>query len=123
MRTSDISDIRIRADGAGIFLIGEAPAFLELLRSLDRVSRHDSATVLVCGETGTGKELVARAIHYLGGRREFPFVPINCGALPDQLAENELFGHRAGAFTGATDESAGLLRRGHRGTLFLGEVG
>jgi len=122
MRAADISDIRIRTDGAGIFLIGESPVFLELLRSVDRVSRHDSTTVLIRGETGTGKELVARAIHYLGARRDAPFVPMNCGALPDQLAENELFGHRAGAFTGATDDAVGLLRRAHQGTLFLDEV-
>ncbi len=122
MRAEELADIRTRADGAGIFLVGEAPVFIELLRSVERVSRHDSATVLIRGETGTGKELIARAVHYLGGRREFPFVPINCGALPDTLAENEFFGHRAGAYTGATDESAGLLRRAHRGTLFLDEV-
>jgi DNA-binding NtrC family response regulator len=122
MATPDINDIRLRAHSAGIALIGESPAFLELLRAIERVARHGSATVLIRGETGTGKELVARAVHYLGDRRDFPFVPINCGALPDLLAENELFGHRPGAYTGATDESVGLLRLAHRGTLFLDEV-
>jgi transcriptional regulator with GAF, ATPase, and Fis domain len=107
---------------AGIPLIGESPAFLKLLRAVDRVAAHSNATVLIRGETGTGKELIARAIHYLGARRDCPFVPVNSGALPESLAENELFGHRAGAFTGATQESVGLVRRAHRGTLFLDEV-
>ncbi len=122
MRAEELADIRARADGAGICLVGDSPVFVELLRSVERVSRHPSATALIRGETGTGKELIARTIHYLGARREFPFVPLNCGALPDTLAENELFGHRAGAYTGATEESAGMLRRAHRGTLFLDEV-
>jgi DNA-binding NtrC family response regulator len=107
---------------SGIPLIGESPAFLNLLRAVERTAAHASATVLIRGETGTGKELVARAIHYLGARRDRPFVPVNCGALPESLAENELFGHRAGAFTGATQESLGLVRRANGGTLFLDEV-
>jgi transcriptional regulator with GAF, ATPase, and Fis domain len=122
MCAQEVTDVRVRAHVAGISLVGESPAFLELLRSVERVARHGAATVLIRGETGTGKEIVARAIHYLGARRDFPFVPVNCGALPDTLAENELFGHRPGAFTGATDESIGLLRLAHRGTLFLDEV-
>ncbi|HEV7606404.1 MAG TPA: sigma-54 dependent transcriptional regulator [Steroidobacteraceae bacterium] len=107
---------------AGIPLIGASPVFFKLLRAVDRVAAHSNATVLIRGETGTGKELIARAIHYLGARRDCPFVPVNSGALPESLAENELFGHRAGAFTGATQESVGLVRRAHRGTLFLDEV-
>jgi len=122
VRFPDNGDVRVRARGAGISLIGESPAFLALLRSVERIARFGAATVLIRGETGTGKELIARAIHYLGARRDFPFVPVNCGALPDQLAENELFGHRVGAYTGATHESMGLLRLAHRGTLFLDEV-
>ena len=122
MHVDDVTEIRDRASGAGIALVGESPAFRGLLRSIDRVARHGAATVLIRGETGTGKELIARSIHYLGARRDAPFVPINCGALPDQLAENEFFGHRAGAFTGASGESLGLLRLAHRGTLFLDEV-
>jgi transcriptional regulator with GAF, ATPase, and Fis domain len=122
MHVDDVIGIRHRANGAGIALVGDSPAFLGLLRSVDRVARAGSATVLIRGETGTGKELIARAIHYLGARSDAPFVPINCGALPDQLAENEFFGHRAGAFTGASGESLGLLRLAHRGTLFLDEV-
>jgi DNA-binding NtrC family response regulator len=106
----------------GIPLFGESAAFLGLLRNVERVASRGTATVLIRGETGTGKELVARAIHYLGARRDFPFVPVNCGSLPESLAENELFGHRRGAFTGATDDSTGLLGLAHRGTLFLDEV-
>jgi DNA-binding NtrC family response regulator len=122
MHVDDVTGIRHRASVAGIALVGDSPAFLGLLRAVDRVARAASATVLIRGETGTGKELIARAIHYLGARSDAPFVPINCGALPDQLAENEFFGHRAGAFTGASGESLGLLRLAHRGTLFLDEV-
>jgi two-component system response regulator GlrR len=117
-----VQDVRETAVFAGIPLIGESPAFLKLLGSVDRVAAHSAATVLIRGETGTGKELIARAIHYLGARRDHPFVPVNCGSLPEALAENELFGHRPGAFTGATHESEGLVRRAHRGTLFLDEV-
>jgi DNA-binding NtrC family response regulator len=103
-------------------LVGQSEQFLELLKMLERVARHGCAPVLLRGETGTGKELVARAIHYLGPRHEYPFVPINCGALPESLAENELFGHRTGAFTDAARESIGLVRLAHNGTLFLDEV-
>jgi len=122
MRSDDVADVRVRARSAGISLIGESPAFLALLRSVERIAPHSAPTVLIRGETGTGKELIARAIHYLGARRDFPFVPVNCGALPELLAENELFGHRPGAYTGASNESIGLLRLAHRGTLFLDEV-
>ena len=117
-----VEQIRDHVRRAGISLIGESPAFQGLLQSLNRIASHAAATVLIRGETGTGKELIARAIHYLGERRDYPFVPVNCGALPDALAENELFGHRSGAYTGATHESIGLLRLAHRGTLFLDEI-
>ncbi|MBI3047679.1 MAG: sigma-54-dependent Fis family transcriptional regulator [Acidobacteria bacterium] len=80
------------------------------------------ATVLIEGEIGTGKEVAARAIHYLGGRRNGPFTPINCGAMPDSLFENELFGHVRGAFTDARDTSGGLIANADGGTLFLDEV-
>lgn len=115
-------DIRARARTLGITLVGESQSFLRLLQVVDRVARHGNGTVLIRGETGTGKELLARATHYLGPRCDFPFVPVNCGALPETLAENELFGHRSGAFTSARDDSVGLVRLAHRGTLFLDEV-
>ena len=102
-------------------LIGNSPAFLHALELAKRCAGCD-ATVLVQGETGTGKELVARAIHYLGVRRDFPFIPVNCGALPDSLVENELFGHARGAFTDARDARRGLIAEAQEGTLFLDEI-
>jgi DNA-binding NtrC family response regulator len=102
-------------------LVGGAPAFRRAIEHLPAMARGD-ATVLICGETGTGKELVARAIHYLGERSGHPFVPVNCGALPDTLLEAELFGHERGAFTDARERRAGLVAQANRGTLFLDEV-
>ncbi|MBK7975343.1 MAG: sigma-54-dependent Fis family transcriptional regulator [Deltaproteobacteria bacterium] len=89
---------------------------------MDRVTDTDS-TVLVYGESGTGKELIARAIHYNGPRARAPFVSLNCGALPETLLEATLFGHRKGAFTGATETRTGLFEEANGGTLFLDEVG
>lgn len=102
-------------------LVGRAPAFLRVLRLIEKFSACDAA-VLVQGETGTGKELAARAIHYLGARRSHPFIPVNCGALPDSLVENELFGHVRGAFTDAREAQSGLIAHAEGGTLFLDEV-
>lgn len=107
--------------GARAQLIGTAPAFLEAIAPIERLAESD-ATVLVTGETGTGKELVARALHYLGPRRAGPFVPVNCGALPDTLLESELFGHERGAFTDAQLRKSGLVAEAQHGTLFLDEV-
>ncbi len=118
MRTTHGSDSE---DLVGINLVGESPAWQGTLRLLRRIADGD-ATTLIEGETGTGKELVARAIHYLSRRRDFPFIPVNCGALPDSLLEAELFGHEKGAFTDAQERREGLVAKAHGGTLFLDEV-
>lgn len=102
-------------------LIGRSSRFRECLRVIHKVAASD-ATLLIQGETGTGKELAARAVHYLGGRRDHPFIPVNCGALPDSLMENEMFGHARGAFTDARDHQPGLISLAERGTLFLDEI-
>src|SRR5215211_552256 len=102
-------------------IIGESPQFLEKVRCVPRFARCD-ATVLISGESGTGKELFARAIHYLSSRADRPFVPVNCGALPENLLESEIFGHKRGAFTGAACDRAGLIREAEGGTLFLDEI-
>jgi DNA-binding NtrC family response regulator len=104
-----------------IEMIGKSTAFLEMCKRINRLAACD-APVLIEGETGTGKELAARMLHYLGARRDKLFVPINCGAIPDLLIENELFGHRKGAFTDARDDQVGLIAHAHSGTLFLDEV-
>ena len=108
-------------DLATLNLVGESPTWKSTLRLVRRIADH-GATTLIEGETGTGKEMVARAIHYLGARREFPFIPLNCGALPDNLLESELFGHERGAFTDAREGRGGLVAEAHGGTLFLDEV-
>jgi two-component system, NtrC family, response regulator GlrR len=102
-------------------IIGESPQFLEKVRCVPRFARCDAA-VLISGESGTGKELFARAIHYLSPRTDRPFVPVNCGALPENLMESEIFGHKRGAFTGAACDRAGLIREAEGGTLFLDEI-
>jgi two-component system, NtrC family, response regulator GlrR len=108
-------------DASRLNLIGRSGLFLAALRMIERLAACD-ATVLIHGEIGTGKEVAARAIHYLGTRREGPFTPINCGALPDSLFENEMFGHVRGAFTDARDTMVGLIANAEGGTLFLDEV-
>ena len=103
-------------------LVGSSPAIMEVQRLIGRVADTDS-TVLILGESGTGKELVARALHYQNRTRGGPFVPVNCGAIPENLLESELFGHEKGAFTGAVATHAGRFEVAHQGTLFLDEVG
>jgi DNA-binding NtrC family response regulator len=106
---------------AKLKLIGQSPVFLTILELIKKLAGCE-APVLLQGETGTGKEMVARAIHYLGLRQNSPFIPVNCGALPDCLLENELFGHERGAYTDAKEAQAGLIAQAHSGTLFLDEV-
>ncbi len=106
---------------AKLNLLGESPAFHVLLAQIERFARCD-ATVLIDGETGTGKELAARAIHYLSPRGEGPFIPINGGAIPDALIGSELFGHSRGAFTDAREARQGLIAQAEGGTLFLDEL-
>lgn len=112
---------RLRAALGKRMLMGESPAFLAEVCKLPTVAACD-AGVLILGETGTGKELFARAIHYLSPRRDQPFVPVNCGALPMELVENELFGHERAAYTGAATAEPGLIAEAEGGTLFLDEV-
>jgi len=102
-------------------MIGRSEAFLASVRMIEKIGRWD-APVLIEGETGTGKELAARAIHYGGDRRAGPFIPVNCGAIPDSLIENELFGHKGGAYTDARRDQPGLVALAQGGTLFLDEV-
>jgi Response regulator containing CheY-like receiver, AAA-type ATPase, and DNA-binding domains len=103
-------------------IIGHSKSLLRVLEMAARVSQHDS-TVLINGETGTGKELLARAIHYNSRRKNQPFVTINCGAIPKDLIEAELFGYSRGAFTGATTNKPGKVEMADGGTLFLDEIG
>jgi transcriptional regulator with GAF, ATPase, and Fis domain len=103
-------------------ILGKSPAMQRVFQVLERVV-DNSVTVLIQGETGTGKELVAQALHFNGPRREGNFIPVNCGAIPDTLLESELFGYRKGAFTGAERDHVGLIETAGNGTLFLDEVG
>ena len=106
---------------ARLNLIGQSPAFTQCVQQLLKLARW-SVPVLIQGETGTGKELAARALHYLGLRQDGPFVPLNCGALPSSLFANELFGHERGSFTDAKGPQKGLITQAEGGTLFLDEV-
>src|ERR1044071_7910394 len=106
----------------GMPAVVASSAMSRVLESVRRVARSTVA-VLITGETGSGKEIVARAIHHFSLRCSKPWVDVNCGALPDQLMESELFGHERGAFSGADSAKAGLFELAHTGTFFLDEVG
>jgi transcriptional regulator with PAS, ATPase and Fis domain len=118
-------NVRLRQEVEGRYdfaqIIGNSPRMLELFRLCERVISTD-ISVLVEGETGTGKELVARCIHYNGPRKGKPFVSQNCGGIPETLLASELFGHKRGAFTGAIADKKGLFETAHGGTIFLDEV-
>jgi DNA-binding NtrC family response regulator len=109
-------------EGPQSLIVGSDPAIVEVYKAVARVAPLD-LPVLIRGETGTGKELVATALHRFGANPDGPFVPINCGAIPENLLESELFGHRRGAFTGADSDHPGAVEMARNGTLFLDEVG
>src|SRR5262245_39266244 len=104
-----------------VSIVGESPSFLRVIEQIPLLA-DCQATVLISGETGSGKEVMARAIHYQSPRSGKPFIPVNCGALPDHLFENELFGHAKGAYTDASSAQQGLIAEAEKGTLFLDEV-
>src|SRR5690606_24777548 len=111
--------VKLRPQNFGI--IGESEGMLRVFKTIEKI-RVTNATVLISGESGTGKELVARAVHYGGKGSKSPFVPVNCGGIPDSLLESELFGHVKGAFTGATETRAGFFQTAEGGTIFLDEI-
>ena len=121
----EVNSLRKQQEGflADQTLIAESSAFREVLRQVREVARHADATVLITGETGTGKDLIARTIHALSPRASRPFLEINCAALPQNLLESELFGHESGAFTGARGRKLGLFEAASRGTILLDELG
>jgi DNA-binding NtrC family response regulator len=122
-----LEDVRLRSELAGLKDADDSlhslnPVMQKMLSQVPRLAQL-SGTVLVAGESGTGKERISRALHYLSHRAEKPFVPVNCGAIPENLIESELFGHQEGAFTGAVRAQEGLFEVAGEGTLFLDEIG
>lgn len=116
-----MNDITSPQTAADKELIGKTPAMQQLKRRIGKLAKSQAA-IYISGESGSGKERVARLIHRLGPRRHQPFVAVNCGAIPSELMESELFGHRKGSFTGAMEDRKGLFREASGGTLFLDEV-
>jgi len=111
-----------RRQGSIENIIGRSEKILELKRMISTVANEES-TILITGESGTGKELVARAVHDMSKRAEKPFIPINCGAMPETLLESELFGFLKGTFTGASSNRAGMFESANKGSIFLDEIG
>src|SRR3990170_7749810 len=125
-RQSTLREVRhlrrqLREQGSFGRIIGNSPGIRTVYRVIEQ-SAPTSASVLIAGESGTGKELIAQTIHEISPRASFPFVAINCAAIPETLLESEIFGHEKGAFTGATDRRTGVFELAHRGTLFLDEI-
>ncbi|MBF0628861.1 MAG: sigma 54-interacting transcriptional regulator [Magnetococcales bacterium] len=104
-------------------IIGKSPCMQKLFKMIERVAAASSSTILIQGESGTGKELIAKAVHHLSPRKDQPLIPVNCGAIPEDLLESELFGHVRGAFTGAANTRVGRFELANGGTLFLDEIG
>ncbi|MCO4881664.1 sigma-54 dependent transcriptional regulator [Paraburkholderia caribensis] len=122
--TLEVQGLRAALDnwqGIEAMVLGKSPAIAEVRKKILRLA-DTSVSVLITGETGTGKELIARSLHDFGGRRDKHFVALNCGGLPEQIFESELFGHEAGAFTGAIKKRVGKIEWAHGGTLFLDEI-
>ncbi len=115
------ADQKILDELVSLNIIGQSPALLKTIHTIKKFACCN-APLLIEGETGTGKELAARAVHYLSDRSDYPFIPVNCGALPENLVENELFGHEKGAYTDAGKSSTGLIAQAEGGTLFLDEI-
>ncbi len=121
-RAAAATDIHLDGSSSGdLQLLGDSPAMAATREKISKLARSQ-APVYISGESGTGKELAARLIHTLGPRHDRPFVPVNCGAIPEELMESEFFGHRKGSFTGAVADKAGLFQAADGGTLFLDEV-
>ena len=121
-KTNDLNNRSSKAEQSFAEIVGESAALKQVLREVEIVAPTDS-TVLILGETGTGKELVAKAVHNLSRRAAHQFVKLNCAAIPSSLLEAELFGHERGAFTGAVNQRIGRFETANRGTLFLDEIG
>ncbi|MBN2719124.1 MAG: sigma-54-dependent Fis family transcriptional regulator [Deltaproteobacteria bacterium] len=113
---------RLRGEKRITDIIGHSEAIKQIISLCEKIATSP-ASVLLSGESGTGKEVIARAIHFNGNRKQNPFIAVNCGALPEQLMESELFGHMKGAFTGANENKIGLVQAAEGGTLFLDEIG
>lgn len=111
-----------RKKGEPTQIIGKSKLMTDLLKMVEKIAKTDS-TILITGESGTGKDLIAREIHWKSPRASYPFVSINCGAMPETLLESELFGHKRGSFTGAVEDKEGLFQTAQKGTFFLDEVG
>jgi two-component system, NtrC family, response regulator AtoC len=125
LRDLKLENVRLRDEVTGRYglnaIVGASPQ-IEKVREMVRLAAASETAVMVLGETGTGKELVARAIHFLSGRAAQPFVAVNCGAIPENLVESELFGHKKGAFTGAVSDRDGRFVQADTGSIFLDEV-